>query len=204
MTDAAATPAQKPTTVLFFGSQGSGKGTQVKRLMQFLEKTTHRAIIQIDMGQLLRDQVAKGGHTGELINYFLVNGLRVPDFLAVYLQSKRVIENMSGEEHIIGDGLARGDDQARAIDDMMLFYKRHDMQIIDIQISEETAVNRLIKRGRNDDTPDAIRNRLSWYKTDVLPQMAMFRDRGRVVHVIDGELDEETIHQNILKALGLV
>lgn len=203
MTDIPVANPQKPATVLFFGSQGSGKGTQVKMLGEYLQSKSSRKIIQIDMGQLLRDQVAGGGHTGEIINYFLINGLRVPDFLPTYLQTKKLIESMTGEEHIVADGLARGADQTRAFDDMMLFYNRHDLQIIDMQISEDTAVKRLVGRGRNDDTPDAIRNRLGWYKTDVIPQLEMLRERGRTVHLIDGEPDVETIHHNILKALGL-
>jgi adenylate kinase len=152
---------------------------------------------------LLRDQVAGGGHTAEIINYFLINGLRVPDFLPTYLQTKKLIEHMTGEEHIIADGLARGADQTRAFDDMMLFYNRHDLQIIDMQISEDTAVQRLVGRGRNDDTPEAIRNRLGWYKTDVIPQLEMLKERGRTIHIIDGEPAVEVIHASILKSLGL-
>lgn len=196
-------PTPKPVSVLFFGSQGSGKGTQVKLLMEYLQKKSNRKIIHIDMGQLLRDQVAGGGHTAEIINYFLINGLRVPDFLPTYLQTKKLIDNMTGEEHIIADGLARGADQTRAFDDAMLFYNRHDLQIIDMQIAEETAVQRLVGRGRNDDTPEAIRNRLGWYKTDVIPQLEMLKERGRTIHLIDGEPAVEVIHAAILKSLGL-
>ncbi|HWO07594.1 MAG TPA: nucleoside monophosphate kinase [Candidatus Paceibacterota bacterium] len=203
MTNVPVGESHKPVTVLFFGSQGSGKGTQVKLLMEYLSAQSNRKIIQIDMGQLLRDAAERKDHTGEIINYFLINGLRVPDFLPTYLQTKKLIDSFTGEEHIIADGLARGADQTRAFDDMMLFYNRHDLQIIDMQISEDTAVERLVKRGRNDDTPEAIRNRLGWYKTDVIPQLEMLRERGRTIHVIDGEPDVDTIHHSILKSLGL-
>lgn len=203
MTDGPYAVEDKPVSVLFFGSQGSGKGTQAKLLMEFLKAHSKRPMIHIDMGQLLRDTVAEGGHLSGIINYFLINGLRVPDFLPVYLQTKKLVEHMTGEEHIIADGLARGEDQTRAFDDMMLFYNRHDLQIIDVTISEETVVKRLTARGRNDDTVDGIRNRLGWYKTDVLPQLELLRSRGRTIHPIDGEPDIQVIHHSILKSIGL-
>jgi adenylate kinase family enzyme len=44
----------QPITVLFFGSQGAGKGTQVKMLMDHLRAKSDRGIIHIDMGVELR------------------------------------------------------------------------------------------------------------------------------------------------------
>ena len=86
---------------------------------------------------------------------------------------------------------------------MMKFFKREDYQVVNLVISDDTAVKRLMARGRNDDTEEAIRRRLAWTKTDVLPQLEMLKSRGRTIHEIDGEPDVDTIHKNILKALGL-
>ena len=101
-------------------------------------------------------------------------------------------------------GLARGADQTRAFDDAMNFFKRDNFQIINLVINDDTAVKRLMARGRNDDTEEAIRRRLAWTKTDVLPQLELLQSRGRTIHEVDGEPDVETIHKNILSALGLV
>jgi adenylate kinase family enzyme len=62
----------------------------------------------------------------------------------------------------------------------------------------------LLARGRNDDTEEAIRRRLAWTKTDVMPQLELLKSRGRPIHEIDGEPDIDTIHQSILAALKLV
>jgi adenylate kinase len=191
-------------TVLFFGSQGAGKGTQVKMLLHFLRSKSDRGIIHIDMGQELRNlrdtRTFAGKFTGEVIDA----GDRMPDFMPIYLQTKKIVDNLTGNEHIVADGLARGPDQTRAFDEMMTFFKRDDFQIIDLVIDDETAVKRLLARGRNDDTEDAIRRRLAWTKTQVFPQLQMLKERGRTVHEIDGETDVETIHKNILAALKLV
>jgi adenylate kinase len=192
-----------PVTVLFFGSQGAGKGTQVKMLVDFLKSKSDRAVIHIDMGQELRNLRDTGSYAGKFTGEVIDAGDRMPDFMPIYLQTKKVVDSLTGNEHIIADGLARGPDQTRAYDDMMQFFKRDDFQIVNLVIDDETAVKRLLARGRNDDTEDAIRRRLAWTKTQVLPQLQLLKERGRVIHEIDGESDTETIHKNILAALKL-
>ena len=85
----------------------------------------------------------------------------------------------------------------------MKFYGREQYQVISLEISEESSIKRLVARGRHDDTEGAIKNRLTWHKKEVLPQLELLASRGRTVHHIDGEPDPETIHKNILEALGL-
>ena len=193
-----------PVTVLFFGSQGAGKGTQVKMLVDYLKTKSKRGVIHIDMGQELRNLRDSGTLAGKLTGEIIDNGVRIYDFMAIYLQTKKVVENFTGEEHIIADGLARGPDQTRAFDDMMKFFHREDLVIINLVIDDETAIKRLMARGRNDDTEEAIRRRLAWTKTDVLPQLEFFKSRGRQICEIDGEPSVEMIHAEILKALKLI
>lgn len=190
-------------TVLFFGAQGSGKGTQVKKLIEYLGSKSPRAVIHIDMGAELRAMIARGGYTAPFVAAVLDAGKRMPDFMPTYLQTQKIVQNLTGEEHIIADGLARGPDQTRAFDDMMQFYGRDNYQIVELALSEDSSVKRLLARGRHDDTEEAIRSRLAWNKKDVEPQLEMLRSRGRVVHQIDGEPDVETIHKNIIAALGV-
>lgn len=193
----------EPVTVLFFGSQGAGKGTQVKMLISYLKSLSERGVIHIDMGQELRNLRDTGSYAGKYTGAVIDAGGRMPDFMPIYLQTRKVVESFNGDEHIIADGLARGADQTRGFDDMMAFFKRDNFQIISLEITDDVAVERLLARGRNDDTEEAIRRRLAWTKTDVLPQLELLKSRGRVVHTIDGEPDVDTIHANILKTLNL-
>ncbi len=195
----------KPLSVLFFGTQGAGKGTQVKMLMEFLRSKSDQGIIHIDMGSELRALRDGGSYAGKLTGVTIDAGHRMPDFMPIYLQTKKLVENLkAGDEHIIADGLARGADQTRGFDDAMKYFGRDDFQVASLELSEESAVRRLLARGSNDDTEEGIRNRLSWYKSDVLPQLELLKERGRLVHTIDGEPDMETIHKDILTKLGLV
>jgi adenylate kinase len=194
----------KPISVLFFGSSGVGKGTQVKMLVDYLKAKSAQTVIQIDMGAELRALRDTGSIAGKLTGGVIDEGGRMPDFMPVYLQTKKIVENLAtGEEHIIADGLARGADQTRCYDEAMTFFGRDNFQIVYIELSEEEIMKRLLARGRNDDTEEKIKNRLGWYKTEVEPQIAIFEERGRKVHRIDGEPDVDTIHKNILSALKL-
>ena len=194
----------QPQALLFFGSQGAGKGTQVKMLIDFLKSKSDRGIIHIDMGQELRNLRDTGTYTGKLTGEIIDNGIRIYDFMAIYLQTKKLADTFTGEEHIIADGLARGSDQTRGFDDMMQFYGRDkDFKVVNLVIKDDSAVKRLMLRGRNDDTEEAIRRRLAWTKSDVLPQLELLKSRGRPILEIDGEPDIDTIHQNILSVLGL-
>ena len=194
----------KPISVLFFGTQGAGKGTQVKMLMDLLRSKSDQKIIHIDMGAELRALRDTGSFAGKLTGETIDAGHRMPDFMPTYLQTKKLVDNLiTGEEHVIADGLARGADQTRAFDDAMRYFSRDDFQVVSIELSEESAVKRLLARGRNDDTEEGIKNRLSWYKSDVLPQLQLLRERGRPIHAIDGEPDMDTIHKDILAKLGL-
>lgn len=193
-----------PISVLFFGSQGAGKGTQVKMLIEYLRSKSDRKVVHIDMGQELRNLRDTGSYAGKLTGSVIDEGRRMPDFMAIYLQTKKLVENLvTGDEHIIADGLARGPQQTEAFDEAMKFFKRDDFKIISIELSEESVLKRLLARGRNDDTEEAIKKRLAWTKTDVMPQLEFLRSRGRPVLTIDGEPDVETIHKDILSKLGI-
>lgn len=193
----------KPVSVLFFGPQGSGKGTQVKLLIAELQKRSEQSVIHIDMGQLLREMVATGSYSGKLTADVIEVGKRMPDFMPIYLTVQALVKGMTGTEHVVADGLARGPDQTRAWDDAMQFYGRGDYHIIALELSEEESIKRLMARGRNDDTEDAIKSRLAWHKTDVEPQLALMAGRGRAVHRIDGDQTIEAVHGEILRALHL-
>lgn len=194
----------EPLAVLFFGVQGSGKGTQVKLLMEAIKARSTDAIIHIDMGALLRASLATGSVTGKLTGEIINIGKRMPDFMPVYLSTRAFAEGIvTNREHIIADGLCRGEDQTRGFDDAMVFYGRSNYHVISLELSDAEATKRLLARGRNDDTPEGIANRLAWYKTDVAPQLALMEGRGRAVHRINGDQSVEAVHADILKTLGL-
>jgi adenylate kinase family enzyme len=87
----------------------------------------------------------------------------------------------------------------------MRFYKREKPTIVYINISDEEAVSRLVKRGRADDTEEGIRARLKWTREHMTPILAWFRANPlyRVVE-INGNQSIEAVHAEIDAALGYI
>ncbi len=193
----------KPQTLLFFGPSGAGKGTQVDLLMDYLKKRSSREIIYMEMGALLRALTAEDSKSAELTKEIISNGRLMPGFLPNYLFTKQLIDNFTGDEHVIADAVVRRVAQAQAYDDAMVFYGREDYAVIYIEISDGEVLKRLLNRARSDDTEEKILRRIDWYKKDVMPALDTLRERGRTVHMIDGERTIEEIHKDILERLHL-
>lgn len=193
----------EPTTVLFFGPSGAGKGTQIQLLMDALAKRSAAPIVYVEMGALLREQVAGGGHSADITNSIISTGGLMPGFMPIYLMTKRLVEKFTGVEHIIADGVVRRTSQAEAFDEAMHFYGRPSYDVIVLELSEESTLKRLLARGRNDDTEEGIRRRIAWYKSEVEPALSVLAEKGARIHRISGEPAPEEVHQDILAALNL-
>ncbi|MEK7613025.1 MAG: nucleoside monophosphate kinase, partial [Patescibacteria group bacterium] len=99
----------------------------------------------------------------------------------------------------------RTEDQVAILDSAMRFYKREQPTVVYINISDEEAVKRLIKRGRADDTEAGIRERLRWTREHMDPILSWFRKNPlyRVVE-INGEQTIEAVSKDIAAALSFV
>lgn len=193
----------KPISVLFFGPSGAGKGTQIQMLMDALKARGGADVVYVEMGALLREQVAEGGYTAGLTNSVISTGGLMPGFMPIYLMTKRLVEKFTGAEHIIADGVVRRTSQAEAFDEAMRFYGRAAYDVIVLELSEESTLQRLLARGRNDDTEEGIRRRIAWYKADVEPALSVLEQKGARIHRISGEPAVEAVHQEILRTLSL-
>jgi adenylate kinase family enzyme len=194
-----------PITVAFFGISGSGKGTQVEKLVQFLkEKDAARPVIVPNMGDLLRAFMKTGTSLAGKVEAILAAGGLVPSFVPVYMLTGYLNEHFDGSQHLLLDGTCRRPDQSRAADEMMQSWNRSDLTAIVLTLTPESAKARLVARGRYDDAKDeAIAARFAWYEEHVVPSIDELRKLGWNVIEIDGEPDVETIHGNILSALKL-
>lgn len=190
-------------SLLFFGPSGAGKGTQVKLLIDALNARDSRGIVYIEMGALLREMVGQGTFSGDLTKKIIEEGALMPGFMPVYLMTRKIVEQFTGNQHIIADGAVRRPDQARAWDDAMQFYGRSNYEIVVMELSDKSITERLLARGRNDDTIEAIAKRIGWYRDEVAPLLDIFKERGRTIHYIDGEPTVPEIHEAILRALSL-
>ncbi|PIR68280.1 hypothetical protein COU49_01790 [Candidatus Nomurabacteria bacterium CG10_big_fil_rev_8_21_14_0_10_35_16] len=194
----------QPQTFVFFGQVGSGKGTQVELLVKFLKEKDGRDCVSTSTGNEYRKMIESGTHVGDLIKDSLARGELQPDFLTNAIFANVLATNLSSNKHLIADGYPRTVVQSETFEAMMRFYKRENIKIIYIELSEEEAMKRNLLRGRHDDTEEGIRRRFAEYVNNVLPAMNYFKDKDNYeIYTINGEQIIEKVHQDIIKVIGL-
>lgn len=196
------TTGTTPSTFVFIGRSGSGKGTQIALLKDFLEAHGSQPVLAVETGNRFRSFIEESSYSANLSKEVMEAGIRQPDFLAVWTWSVELVDKARGNEHFIFDGTPRSLPEALVLDTALNFYNQTAVYIIYLDITHTTAYDRLIARGRNDDTPDNIEKRLAWFDRDVAPVVEWYQNHSshKFLH-IDGSESIETIHQNLLKLL---
>ncbi len=190
---------------IFFGKAGSGKGTQALELKKYLE-SQKRSVLYIETGALFRNFVANtASFAAKRTSQVIDNGQLMPAFFPIYLWAHELIQSFTGTEDIIFDGVARRIEEAPIIDSAIEFFNVEKTFVFHIDITDETAIERLQNRGQGR-TDDAslikIRERLDLYQKDTVPVINYFRDHDNVQFVkIDGELNVEHVAKQIGKVL---
>jgi adenylate kinase len=181
--------------ILILGPQGSGKGTQAKRIAE------RHGVPHVATGEILRAAVAEGSELGRRVEPILERGDLVPDDLMVALIRERIAE----EEGFVLDGFPRTVPQAEALDAMLEEVGKPIDAVVLLHVSDEVALERLLGRrsqeGRPDDAPEAIRNRLRHYHGLTEPVAHRYRSEG-ILMEIDGEQSIEQVAAAIDQALA--
>ena len=180
--------------ILILGPQGSGKGTQAKRIAAAYD------VPHVATGDILRAAVVDGSEFGAQVRPILERGDLVPDELMVDL----IRERLADEDGFVLDGFPRTMAQAEALDAMLDEIGKPLDAVILLQVSDAVATARLRARaaaeGRADDSPEAIRNRLRLYHELTELVVERYRLAGTEV-VVDGEQTVDEVFAAIQDAL---
>lgn len=200
--------------LLFFGPQGSGKGTQAKIIARRL------GIPDISMGGLLRNT---SSGLQDRINIYLNKGVLVPHEMVVEALKERIGKEDCKGGYIL-EGFPRTKDQIELSKNILKFDK-----VFLIDISDEKAIRRISSRLnckkcgavfnsitnppkisrkcdfckeelyiREDDKPEAIKKRLEIYHNETEPILKIYEDK---LIKINGEQEINIVTGNILKEL---
>jgi adenylate kinase len=192
-------------TFVFFGIVGSGKGTQVKLLQNYLKERDGKECAYIGTGEIFRDIIASsdGSETANIAKELLGAGKLMPDEITNKLVKEKVESGLSADKHGIFDGYPRTLAQSEVFEKMMQEHARKHVKIIYIELTEAEAMKRNLLRGRHDDTEEGLRKRFDEYVNKVVPAMNYFRGKdGYTIYEINGEQSVEAVHQDIIKAIN--
>ncbi len=168
--------------ILLLGPQGSGKGTQAKRIAADYE------VPHIATGDMLRQAMADGSELGRRVKPLLDAGDLVPDELMIELIRERLAADDARAGFVL-DGFPRTARQAEALDAMLAELGRGVDVVFDLHVDDESTLfermqRRSLEEGRTDDTPEAIQHRLELYRAQTAPLVERYRStRGNVVGI---------------------
>ncbi len=191
-------------TFVFFGIVGSGKGTQVRLLQEYLKGKDGQDQVYAYPGNVFRTLIESGTYVGGLIKDSITRGELQPNFLTNSIFTEILIKELDKNKHLIADGYPRTIVQAENFEQMVKFFERKDVKIIYIELSKDEAMKRNLLRGRHDDTEEGLARRFKEYEENVVPAMNYLKDKpGFSVYAINGEQSIEAVHQDIIKALNI-
>ena len=183
--------------ILILGPQGSGKGTQAKRIAEAY------GIPHVATGEILRSAIVDRSDLGQRVQPILERGDLVPDDLMVDL----IRERLQDEDGFVLDGFPRTLPQADALDSMLAEIGKPLDVVLLLQVGDDVASRRLHGRaaeeGRKDDAPEAIVNRLRLYHEETEPVVERYRVGGLLVP-IEGERTVGQVASDIDAALAHV
>lgn len=184
--------------LLIMGAPGSGKGTQSHAIAERYHMPA------ISTGNIFRTSVARGTKLGKKIDKLLQTGNFVPDKLTEDVVADRLSEPDAAEGWLL-DGYPRTLHQVEALDN---FLEREHTQldaVIFLDVPEEKLVQRLLLRrtleGREDDTEEAIKNRMVIFEQETQPILRVYEDRGLLLRV-DGDGRIEDVNERIALAVA--
>ena len=174
--------------VLLFGPQGSGKGTQAKRI------SAEHGVPHVSTGDMFRAAIAGGTPLGLRVKPILESGELVPDELTIGLIRERLGEDDARAGFVL-DGFPRNIAQAEALDYLLAALDRPLSAVLEFELPDEVSVERLLGRAteesRIDDTPDAIARRLEIYHRETAPLSEHYRATAKLVIIhAEGTVDE--------------
>lgn len=164
--------------LVFIGPPGAGKGTQSERLLSYL------GIPHLSTGNMLRAAIAEHSETGTLAEQYVSQGQLVPDPVILKMVGDR-LEQPDCLAGALFDGFPRTLRQAEALDEFLAARGLPLDMVLELRVSDQEVMQRLVGRNRSDDQPRVVAERLRGYWKQTRPLLDYYEQRG-LLEVIDG------------------
>jgi adenylate kinase len=175
--------------ILFFGPAGAGKSVQGQIL------AARNGWRWLSSGQLLRDT-----HDIELIKEMQSGRLVSPDKVSELMVE--AVKRSKKIDRVILDGFPRELSQAKWLIETQSEHERSIGLVIVLEVPRSELLKRLEVRGRVDDTPEAVDERLKIYRTEIYPILTYLTEQGVNIAHIDGTGSVGQVHDRIMDELA--
>ena len=176
--------------LVLFGIQGSGKGTQAKKI------AAEFGFEIFEAGGELRKIAASNTELGTIVKSYIDAGKLVPHEIIMQVVKTAILARPKSQK-ILFDGIPRDKDQQKDFDAIMSEAKR-DFFGIEITLDREEAKKRIFGRakieGRQDDADAGIIDRrMKTFTEKTLPVIKDYAKRGKVKRV-DGKKSVDEVY----------
>jgi len=151
--------------VIMIGGPGSGKSTYSELINKELN------IAHIYTGDMMRTLSKQDTPDGRKVKELLAKGEFAPTPIVIDAVKER-LKKPDAQKGYIFDGFPRSVEQAEMMEKANIEYDH----VINLQVSEEEVIKRLTARGRADDKPEIIKNRLKVYQRETAPLLTYYKD----------------------------
>jgi len=216
----------KSQIIILFGRSGCGKGTQAKLLIKDFgfEYLGSGALLR----ERIAKKDFTGKKLKEVLDQGVL--VPTPIMFRIWSEKVEEMRENIKKNGIILDGSPRTLPEAELMDHAFEWYGWENIKVVLLDISEQEAFDRLTNRRickecgqiipwtadfrgmkvcnscggelitRDDDKPEAIRERLSYFKKDVQPAIDYYKEQGRLIK-IDGDKSIEDVYHEVKKVI---
>lgn len=166
--------------IIILGPPGAGKGTQAKLIAKEFN------LIHLSSGELLRKEATFSNTLGKEIKNYQEKGLLVPNELLTKLIDRDIKKTINSNGFIL-DGYPRSNKQIDILNTILQKYNLSITRVININISEKEAINRLTQRGKNfrraDDDEKIIKKRFQIYYQQTKSIVDYYQKRNKLLTI---------------------
>jgi len=172
--------------IIMIGGPGSGKSTYSEIITKKL------GIPHIYTGDMMRKLAQQDTPDGRKVKELLSKGEFAPLDIVIKAVKERVSQSDAKNGYVF-DGFPRNVEQANKMKEENIGYD----YVINLQVSEEEVVKRLTARGRADDKPEIIKNRIKVYHRETAPLLDYFKNE--IINIKAEGGTPESIANEIIK-----
>lgn len=187
-------PDKQGKIIVLLGPPGAGKGTLAKKLVK------RNGFQHISTGDMIRKSDDKE------LKDLIAKGKFVPDKTMIKLLKDK-LGTLDFEKGIILDGFPRTLDQAHKLDSILGKMGVGLSSVVYLNISSDTAKERLAKRAEEEDREDdkdveTIKQRFKEFKEKTVPIIDFYK-RSRKLKDIKSGVPAEEVYTRVINSLGL-
>lgn len=176
--------------MVILGRQGSGKGTQSGLVCEAF------GCVHLSTGEMLRAAVSARSELGLQADSLMSAGELVGDDVVNGIVAERLARPDIARSGVLFDGYPRTAEQAAALKSMLDEAGQALTLAVNIDVSVADVTQRMLDRGRTDDTHEAIRRRLDLYDRQTAPLLDWFASHD-LLETVDGTGSETEVFERL-------